>query len=149
MGSHLSMTDRVTPQEAAEINAYRWKVCDSDTHILTAVKGLAAEASRCDGIATKSLCIKAFADLRGIEAEPTASSQIAGYACLSRCRELEGLILLQAFSPFLFRMGQVEGADRLVRELRKGIDEDQCNSEWWDVASKKAKRAKREKISAL
>ena len=86
--------------------------------------------------------LKAFADLLGVESEPTVSSQIAGYVCLSISKELEGFILLQPFSPFLFRMGQLDGPDRLLRKLRGEIIMDQCDAAWWEVASKKPKRAK-------
>ena len=59
----------------------------------------------------------AFVDLQEASTNVSTQSQIAGYVCLSRIRELERICVLQPFSPLLFSRGPPEGPDRLIRKL--------------------------------
>ena len=57
-------------------------------------------------------------------------TQISGYVCLSRVKELSRISVLQSFSPLLFTQGPPTGPERLLRKLKRKITVYECFHEW-------------------
>ena len=58
-------------------------------------------------------------------------NQIAAYVCLSRVKQLEGIYVLQSFSPLLFNRGPPEGPERLLRKLENPSQTEDILAEWY------------------
>ena len=58
-------------------------------------------------------------------------NQIAAYVCLSRVKQLEGIYVLQSFSPLLFNRGPPEGPERLLRKLENPAQTEDILAEWY------------------
>ena len=59
--------------------------------------------------------IAAFADLQHHSSDTSLKDQIAAYICLSRVKVLEGMCIMQPFSPYLFSHGNPPGPARLLK----------------------------------
>ena len=60
-----------------------------------------------------------LADCGDITALPGLTEMLTTYVILSRVRKADGLLLMRAFSPYLFRLGMPTGPYCLLKLLRK------------------------------
>ena len=78
----------------------------------------------------------ALLDLDKWEQEPNHDSQLSGYMCLSRAEEIEGICIVKAYAPNLFRNGDQLGPDLLLKFQRGDINENQLEAAWRTEAKK-------------
>ena len=78
----------------------------------------------------------ALLDLDNWEQEATHDTQLSGYMCLSRAEDIEGICIVKAYAPNLFRNGDLLGPDLLLKFQRKAINEEQLQAAWRTVAKK-------------
>ena len=74
----------------------------------------------CTGFMMQGETLKAeLADCGDITALPGLTEMLTTYVILSRVRKADGLLLMRAFSPYLFRLGEPTGPYCLLKFLRK------------------------------
>ena len=77
----------------------------------------------------------ALADCGDIRELPGLTEMITSYVILSRVRKADGLLLMRAFSPYLFRLGSAPGPACLLKLLRRKFtgtaqsSDDRCGHE--------------------
>ena len=81
----------------------------------------------------------ALIDCDSWEQEPNHDTQLSGYMCLSRAEEIEGICIVKAYAPSLFRNGDLLGPDLLLKFQRGDINEDQVQAAW-KTDSKKVRK---------
>ena len=73
----------------------------------------------CTGFMTQGEALQAeLADCGDIDALPGLTEMITTYVILSRVRKADSLLLMRAFSPYLFRVGSSPGPHCLMKLLR-------------------------------
>ena len=72
----------------------------------------------------------AFADFQDASSKVSRAAQRAAYVCLSRVKTMDGIQILQPFSPLLFARGSPIGSERLLRKLSKETSPSEALNEW-------------------
>ena len=79
----------------------------------------------CTGFMTQGETLDAeLADCGDIAALPGLTEMITTYVILSRVRKADNLLLMRAFSPYLFRLGSAPGPRCLIKLLRHRFSDD-------------------------
>ena len=82
----------------------------------------------------------AFVDPMEAWAKVHLDMQIAVYVMLSRVKRLASLVLMQPFSPWLFRQGALPGPNILMKKLRGEVNVDEVKEEFAKAESAREQR---------
>ena len=82
----------------------------------------------------------ALIDCDNWEQEPNHDTQLSGYMCLSRAEEIEGICIVKAYAPSLFRNGDLLGPDLLLKFQRGAINEEELPAAEKKTDAKKVRR---------
>ena len=88
-------------------------------------------------------------EMDSLDATPTEEDALKGYIIMSRVQSAENIAIAQPFPPALFRQGQLESANLLLRVLRGEVVGDEAIQwEWLKIAQHRAGRSKRNALVA-
>ena len=86
----------------------------------------------------------ALGDLFSWKKKPTRDDMLRGYIIESRPRSVDTLLLVQPYSPELFRQGELPGPHILMSVLRGNMSLEQSKEAWKDAENQKADRKQKE-----
>ena len=66
-------------------------------------------------------------------------NQLSGYMCLSRAEAIDGICIVQAYAPNLFRQGDLPGPNLLLKFWRGEIEQKDLEAAWKKQSKKKRK----------
>ena len=84
----------------------------------------------------------ALLDVDTWDKETSRDDQLSGYMCLSRAEEIEGICIVQAYAPNLFRNGELPGPDLLLKFQREEIEQMHLEAAW----SKQSKKVRKPNV---